>query len=344
MVRLIDLSHDLGDGTLTYPGLPALSTSTFLSRADSVGRYAEGTTFDIGMITMCTNTGTYLDTPYHRYPDGHDLSGLPLERCADLPAVVIHATAGWSSGGSSSIAPETLDDLDIEGCAVLFHTGWAEHWGSERYFSNEHPFLAAATVRALVEGGAALVGIDSLNIDSTAGGERPAHTDLLAAGIPIVEHLTGLHQLPVQGARFTAVPPKIAGLGTFTVRAFASIPDATDAPRPALCEVVIDCADPATLAAFWSHVLGGAARIRSDEWATVRDPWPGGMLVAFQRVPEAKAVKNRVHLDIWSDDIAADCARLCGSGGSAIGPIMTDPAGSFQVMVDPEGNEFCLVS
>lgn len=338
MPRLIDLSHDLADGTVTYPGLPPLSTSTFLSRADSVGRYAEGTTFDIGMVTMCANTGTYLDTPFHRYADGHDLSGVPLERCAELRAVVLHVE------GATAVPPSAFGDLDFEGCAVLVHTGWSRHWGTERYFSNEHPYLAAETVAVLIEGGAVLVGIDSLNIDSTVGGERPAHTGLLARGILIVEHLTNLDQLPPVGARFTAVPPKVAGLGTFTVRAFCTLPDGDGAQRPAICEVVIDCAAPASLAQFWSHVVGGVARVRSEAWATVRDPRPGGVLVAFQRVPEGKAVKNRVHLDVWSEDIAADTRRLVQQGATTVGSLQSDEAGTFQILLDPEGNEFCLVS
>lgn len=338
MRTLIDLSHDITEGMITYPGLPGPRTSSFLTRADSAAHYAEGTTFDIGMVELCTNTGTYLDTPFHRYADGHDLSGLDLARCADLPAVVIDAT-----GHLPAISPEAIGDLDIEGHAVLFHTGWSQHWGSERYMSAEHPHLTAATVDALIEGGAVLVGIDSLNIDDTVGGERPAHTALLAASIPIVEHLTNLGELPVLGARFTAVPPKLAGLGTFTVRAFAVLADAVDEQRPAVCEVVFDCADPASLAAFWATVLGGEQRVRSDAWASVRDPGPGGVLLGFQRVPEGKLGKNRVHLDIWSDDIGADTERLVAAGATTVGAVIIDATGSFQVLTDPEGNEFCLV-
>jgi predicted enzyme related to lactoylglutathione lyase len=148
----------------------------------------------------------------------------------------------------------------------------------------------------------------------------------------------------VQGVRFTAVPPKISGLGTFTVRAFAAVPDADDPPRPAVCEVVFDCADVRRLSAFWAEVLDGSPRVRSDDWATVRDPRPGGVLLAFQRVPEGKSVKNRVHLDIWSSDIAADTVRLVAAGATASGGVVTDEAGSFQVLLDPEQNEFCLVT
>lgn len=342
MARIVDLSHDITEGMVTYPGLPTPTTGTFLSREESRSRYAEGTEFHIGMVELCTNTGTYLDVPFHRYPDGHDLTGLDLSRCADLPAVVIHLADVL--GAAAAIGPESIGDLDIEGHAVLFDTGWSRHWGSEQYLANTHPFLTEATVDALIEGGAALVGIDSLNIDTTIGGERPAHTKLLAAGIPIVEHLTNLAELPALGARFSAVPPKIAGLGTFTVRAFAVVPDGEGSERAAVCEVVIDCHDPRRLAEFWSHVVGGEPRVRSGDWATVRDPRPGGVLVAFQRVPEGKPGKNRVHLDIWSDDIPADTARLVAVGASPIGEIVHDDTGAFQILADPEGNEFCLVT
>ena len=220
MARYVDLSHDITEGMKTYPGLPVPRTATVLSREDSRSRYAEGTEFHIGSVELCTNTGTSLDTPFHRYADGHDLTGLDLARCAHLPATVLHVDLG-----GSGIEPDALGDTDVEGHAVLFDTGWSRHWGSEQYFSNSHPYLTDATVDALIEGGAVFVGIDSLNIDSTIGGERPAHTKLLAAGIPIVEHLVNLSALPTTGATFTAVPPKIAGLGTFTVRAFAIVPE-----------------------------------------------------------------------------------------------------------------------
>lgn len=338
MARLVDLSHDITDGMVTYPGLPVPRTGSVFTHAESQGRYAAGTEFAIGTIELCSNTGTYLDTPFHRYRDGHDLTELALERCADLPLVVIRA--GVETG---PIDPRALDDLDLEGAAVVFDTGWSRHWGSERYLSDEHPFLTAATVTALIDAGVALVGIDSLNIDTTVGGERPAHTDLLAAGIPIVEHLTNLAALPVQGGRFSAVPPKVAGLGTFTVRAFAVVPDGGGVDRPAVYEVVVDCNDPAGLASFWADVVGGPARVRSADWATVRDPRAGGLLIGFQRVPEPKTVKNRVHLDVASDDIPVDTARLVTLGAVAVGEIVSDESGSFQVLLDPEGNEFCLV-
>ena len=350
MARYVDLSHDITEGMQTYPGLPVPRTATVLSREDSRARYAEGIEFHIGSVELCTNTGTYLDTPFHRYADGHDLTGLELARCADLPTTVIRVRS--DSAGVALDALDALGDLDIEGHAVLFDTGWSVHWGSEEYFSNSHPYVTDATVDALIEGGAALVGIDSLNIDSTIGGERPAHTKLLAAGIPIVEHLTNLSELPPTGACFTAVPPKISGLGTFTVRAFAIVPDDLRDARNALCGIVIDCHDPAELARFWSHVLGGEARVRSDKWASVRDPLPGGVLLAFQRVPEgntsertlAATKNNSVHLDVWTSDLRADIDRLVAVGGSTFGGIVDEDDDPFQVMRDPEGNEFCLVT
>jgi arylformamidase len=215
MATFIDLSHDITEGMVTYPGLPVPHMGVVLSREASRGKYAVGVEFTIGSIEMCTNTGTYIDTPFHRYADGYDLCGLELGSCADLAMVVIDIAGGAS-------APDVPDD--ISGCAVIFRTGWSRHWGTPRYVESSHGYVSAAACELLVERGAALVGIDSLNIDSTVGLDRPAHSILLRAGIPIVEHLTNLAELPERGARFTAVPPKIDGLGTFPVRAFATVP------------------------------------------------------------------------------------------------------------------------
>lgn len=215
-MRLVELSHVIEDGMVTYPGLPRPRISEHLGFEASRSHYAEGTEFSIARIEMVANTGTYLDTPAHRFPDGHDLSALPLQRCADLPAVVVDAV--------STISADDLVGRGLTGAAVLLRTGWDAHWGTGRYGDREHPHLTAGGAHALVEAGATLVGIDSVNIDATTTGERPAHTRLLRAGIPIVEHLTGLDQLPTTGARFTAVPPLIAGMGTFPVRAFATVP------------------------------------------------------------------------------------------------------------------------
>jgi arylformamidase len=217
MSELIDLSHVIADGTITYPGLPGPIISDHLGREESRERYAPGYEFQIGRIDMVANTGTYLDTPFHRFADGHDLSGLDLARVAGVPGVVVDATAGQVAGG------ELLDGLELSGQAVLVRTGWDRHWGTDRYGEPDHPFLATEAAERLVDAGAAVVGIDSVNIDDTRGGERPIHTVLLGAGIPIVEHLRGLDAIAGRPFRFTAVPPAVAGMGTFPVRAFAEI-------------------------------------------------------------------------------------------------------------------------
>lgn len=214
---LVDLSHAIHAGMTTYPGLPGPEIGVHLGFDESAAVYAPGTEFAIGRIAMVANTGTYLDTPAHRYRDGHDLTGLPLERCADLPALVV-ATAGHAIG------PADLPAGPLTGRAVLLRTGWDRHWGTAAYGDPDHPHLTADGAAHLVAAGAALVGIDSVNVDDTRTGERPAHSALLAAGIAVVEHLTGLAALPADGARFTAVPPRIAGMATFPVRAFAVVP------------------------------------------------------------------------------------------------------------------------
>jgi arylformamidase len=218
----VDLNHVISAGLITYPGLPGPEISEFLSRDESRSRYAEGTEFTIGRISMVGNTGTYLDSPFHRYAGGTDLAGLPLDRLADLPAVVVRVLGSEVRG----VDVGALAALDVAGRAVLLHTGGDRHWATPAY-AEDAPFLTGAGAQWLVEHGAALVGIDAVNIDDIsagAGGTRPAHSILLAAGIPIVEHLTGLEQLPPTGARFTAVPPRISGFGTFPVRAYASVP------------------------------------------------------------------------------------------------------------------------
>ena len=217
MAHIVDLSHVIADGTITYPGMPGPAISDHLSREDSRARYAPGFEFQIGRIEMISNTGTYLDTPFHRYADGHDLAGLDLDRVVDVPGLLVDATAGQEGG------VHLLDGHDVTARAVLFHTGWDEHWGTERYGDESHPFISVRAAERLVEAGAALVGIDSLNIDDTRTGERPIHTILLAAGIPIVEHLCGLDQLTGRPFRFSAVPPAVSGMGTFPVRAVAVI-------------------------------------------------------------------------------------------------------------------------
>lgn len=216
MTHLIDLSHIIEAGMITYPGLPGPVISDHLSRLDSRANYEPGTEFLIGRIEMVGNTGTYLDTAFHRYEGGSDLAGLALDDVADLPGVCIDAPG-------PEIGSEDVQDVDLTGKAVLFATGWDRHWGTDTYGDPSHPFVSADLVELLVDGGAIVVGIDSVNIDDTRGGGRPAHTGLLDAGIQVVEHLTGLAPLVGRDFRFFAVPPKVAGFGTFPVRAFAAV-------------------------------------------------------------------------------------------------------------------------
>jgi kynurenine formamidase len=215
-MKLVDLSHVIEHGLETYRGLPPPVISDFMSHAGSRSHYAPGTEFHIGKIEMVANTGTYLDSPFHRHEKGADLAGLPLERLAQLAGVVVRRP--FESGRAVDAA--AFDRIDVKGKAVLVHTGFDRHWRSERYFTG-HPYLTEAAARLLVERGATLVGIDSLNIDDTADLRRPVHTLLLAAAIPIVEHLTNLAALPDSDFHFFAVPPKVKGFGTFPVRAFA---------------------------------------------------------------------------------------------------------------------------
>lgn len=216
--KLIDLSHTVEHGMITYKGLPAPIICDYLSREASRSRYAEGTEFQIGKIEMVANTGTYLDSPFHRYAHGKDLSELALASLAELETVVVHATQRDTRG----ITPAAFRNVNVRDKAVLVYTAWDRHWRTDQYFEN-HPFLTAETAEFLSENGAVLVGIDSFNIDSTDDGHRPVHSILLNAEIPIVEHLCGLEQLPEHGFRFSAVPVKVKGFGTFPVRAYASM-------------------------------------------------------------------------------------------------------------------------
>ena len=216
MTRFVDLSHTIDDGMITYPGLPGPRIGDHMTRAESVGNYAPGVEFHIGNIEMVANTGTYLDVPIHRYEDGYGLEELPLDRVADVPGICFPASR-------QAIDVEVIDPELIDGRAVLFATGWSRHWLTDEYGSPDHPFLTQAAVEVLVDRGAALVGIDSVNIDDTRGGERPAHSMLLAAGIPIVEHLTSLEAVVGRPFRFSAVPAKVRGLGSWPVRAFAAV-------------------------------------------------------------------------------------------------------------------------
>ncbi|HSM01637.1 MAG TPA: cyclase family protein [Acidimicrobiia bacterium] len=211
--RLVDLSHSFGHGEGAYPGLPEPVVRVHLSFEASANHYDDGTEFSIKGFEMIANTGTYLDTPSHRFRDGFDLAGLPLEAVADVPGIVIDA-----AGPAIDVDPG-----GVEGTAVLFRTGWSRHWGTGAYNHGGHPHLTRRTADALAAGGAIVVGIDSVNIDDTSDGTRPAHTILLDAEIPVVEHLTNLEALPDGGFRFFAVPPRFRGVGTFPVRAFAIV-------------------------------------------------------------------------------------------------------------------------
>ena len=213
---LIDLSHTIEDGMVTYKGLPAPLICDHLSREASRANYDAGTEFQIGRIEMVGNTGTYLDTPFPRYADGEDLSEVGLDRVAALPGIVIRAE------NIQAVDAGRFKGCDLRGRAVLVHTGWARHWRTDAYFE-DHPFLTEAAAACLVEAGAALVGIDSHNIDDTRTRSRPVQTHLLGAGIPICEHMRGLELLPDEGFRFTAAPPKVKAFGTFPVRAFAEV-------------------------------------------------------------------------------------------------------------------------
>ena len=217
--RLVELSHVITAGMTTYPGLPGPEITPHLTREDSRTKYEAGTEFTIGRINMVGNTGTYLDSPFHRYADGVDLAGLDLSKVADLPITLIDLTGS----GSRAVTPQSLAPYEIEGRAVLLYTGWDRHWGTEQYGSTEAPYLDGPGAERLVEAGAALVGIDSVNIDDTSGSARPAHSILLAAGIPVLEHLTGLDQVPLSGARLHAAPPLVRDFGTFPVRAYAVV-------------------------------------------------------------------------------------------------------------------------
>ncbi len=217
--RLVELSHRIEAGMVTLPGLPGPEISLHLSREASKAAYAPGTTFEIGRISMVANTGTYIDSPYHRFEEGADLAGMPLEKLVDMPTVV----AEFTEPGQRSFDAAALAAYDVTGKAVLLHTGDDKRFGTPDYVVDP-AYLTRDGAEWLIDQGAVLVGIDAANIDDMIDGERPAHTLLLGACVPIVEHLTGLEQLPRTGARFTAAPPRVVGFGTFPVRAYASVP------------------------------------------------------------------------------------------------------------------------
>ncbi|WFB11250.1 cyclase family protein [Streptomyces sp. LX-29] len=223
--RLVDLSHVITEGMVTLPGLPGPVITPHLTRKASRAHYEAGTEFAIDRISMVGNTGTYLDSPFHRYPDRADLADLPLDAVADLPVVVVPGPPN----GERGIGPDAFDGVEVAGAAVLLHTGWDRHFGTEAY-GRDAPYLTGDGARALAEADARLVGIDSANIDDMRGDARPAHSVLLDAGIPVLEHLTRLDHLPRHGARLHAAAPRVRGFGTFPVRAYAVVPGVRRAP------------------------------------------------------------------------------------------------------------------
>lgn len=218
--EIVDVCHTVEDGMITYKGLPAPVIADHLTREQSHAYYAPGTEFQIGRIEMVANTGTYVDSPFHRFADGSDLAGLDLYSLANLDGLVVRRVDAAARG----ISVDSLQGLELKAKAVLFHTGWDSRWRTEEYSSGKHPFVTAETAEHLAQAGAALVGIDSYNIDDTEDRTRPAHSILLRHGIPIVEHLCGLGELPDHGFKFFAVPVKVKGMGTFPVRAFGIVP------------------------------------------------------------------------------------------------------------------------
>lgn len=214
--QLIDVSHTVEHGMITYQGLPAPAISDHLTREASQQVYAAGTTFQIGKIEMVANTGTYLDSPFHRYADGTDLADLDLYALANLDGLIVRCRGA----ASRAVSIDALDGVDLHAKAVLFDTGWDRHWRRTEYSGGTHPYVTKEVAEFLVESGVALVGIDSYNIDDTQALDRPAHSVLLKGGVPIVEHMCGLEHLPHSGFKFFAVPVKVKGMGTFPVRAF----------------------------------------------------------------------------------------------------------------------------
>lgn len=217
--KLVDVSHAVEHGMTTYKGLPEPIISDYLSREQSRSRYAPGTEFHIGKIEMVANTGTYLDSPFHRYARGRDLAGLDLYSIANLDGIVVRCI----DRSDPEITQDFFGALDVKDKAVLVHTGWDKHWRTEEYSSGNHPYLTEGAATSLAKNGAALVGIDSFNIDGTSTGTRPAHSILLGHDIPVVEHLCGLGELPDRGFKFFAVPVKVRQFGTFPVRAFGIV-------------------------------------------------------------------------------------------------------------------------
>lgn len=216
MKRYVDLSHTVEHGLTTYKGLPAPLICDYLSREASRSQYSEGTSFHIGKIEMVSNTGTYIDSPFHRYEDGKDLSELGLESLAEIEGVVIQV-----GPGVNSIDQAFFEGVEVSGKAVLVYTEWSRHWNTDTYFEG-HPYLTKSAAVYLRDNSARIVGVDSYNIDDIRDGTRPVHTALLEADIPIVEHMCNLDLLPHADFTFSAVPVKVRNFGTFPVRAYAT--------------------------------------------------------------------------------------------------------------------------
>lgn len=215
--KLVDVSHTVEHEMITYKGLPGPVITDYLTREESRTRYTEGTEFHIGKIEMVANTGTYLDTPFHRYARGKDLAHLDLYSIANLDGIIVRCLE------TKAITEQAFEGLDVKDKAVLIHTGWDRHWRTDEYSSGNHPYLTERAATYLAKNAATLVGIDSFNIDATRDGSRPAHTVLLGHDIPIVEHLCNLAELADRGFKFFAVPVKVRQFGTFPVRAFGLI-------------------------------------------------------------------------------------------------------------------------
>lgn len=221
MSTVIDLSHPLDESIPMFPGQPAPTAVELMSRADSAERYSKGTTFLVQRYEFTGSSGTYLDAPFHRYEDGDDLSVLPLARTVNLPGIRLDVSSRVVEG-SRAVEVEDISPLDVAGAALLICTGWSKRWDGPTYL-DPNPYLSEAAATLLVEQGVGLVGIDSWNIDDTGDSSRPAHTSLLRAGIPIVENLTNLDQLPTTGFRFSAAPLAIRGGSAVPVRAYAIV-------------------------------------------------------------------------------------------------------------------------
>jgi arylformamidase len=219
--RLVDLTQPIDESIPMFPGLPGLELSTVLSREASRAHYAEGVEFLIQRYAITGNSGTYMDTPYHRYPHGLDLATLPLESTVGLPGVRIDARDAMTSG-RRRIDESFLNGTDVRGKAVLCWTGWDDRWPGDDYLE-PNPFLCRELATNLIAGGAVLVGIDTWNIDDTEDMSRPAHSVLLSHGIPIVENLCGLGNLSMEGFQFSAAPLPVRRGTAIPVRAYAVI-------------------------------------------------------------------------------------------------------------------------